>query len=291
MRYSVSPGMAAPLGATVMGDGVNFAVFSDHADAIHVCLFDQNGAETRVALPERVGGIWHGHIAGIGVGQHYGLRAEGPYRPDEGHRFNVNKLLIDPYARRLTAHPQWHDALYGYTRGDAAADCSFDNRDSAPFMPRCVVEDFAPEPVQHIRRHMADTVIYEGHVRGLTMRLPGVDAPGTFAATASAPVLDHLTRLGVTAIELLPIHAFINDRFLVDKGLTNYWGYQTIGFFAPDPRYLGTDGIAGVRTMVDRFHAAGIEVILDVVYNHSGEADELGPTLAFRGLDNASYYR
>ncbi len=292
MSYSVSAGMAAPLGATVMGDGVNFAVFSDNAEAIYVCLFDADGRETRVALPERVGGVWHGHIAGIGAGQHYGLRADGVYRPDEGHRFNVNKLLLDPYARRITGHPEWDDALYGFTVGSKTVDLSFDTRDSANLMPRCVVEDFAPPRAELIRRHMSDTIIYEGHVRGMTMLHPQIGmVRGTFSAVGSPPMLEHLTNLGITAIELLPVHAFINDRFLVDKGLTNYWGYQSIGFFAPDPRYLTESGIAGFRDMVDRFHAAGIEVILDVVYNHTGESDQTGPTLCFRGLDNASYYR
>ncbi len=291
MSHSVSAGMPTPMGATVMGDGVNFAVFSDHAEAIYVCLFDDDGHETRVALPEKVGGVWHGHIAGIGAGQRYGLRAEGAYRPDEGHRFNVNKLLLDPYARHITGHPEWDDALYGFTVGTKAGDLSFDTRDSANFMPRCVVTDFAPPRAEHIQRHLSDTVIYEGHVRGLTMRHPDIREGGTFAAVASDQLLEHLTRLGITAIELLPVHAFINDRFLVDKGLTNYWGYQTIGFFAPDPRYLSASGIAGFRGMVDRFHGAGIEVILDVVYNHTGESDHTGPTLCFRGLDNASYYR
>ena len=291
MSYAVSAGMAAPLGATLMGDGVNFAVFSAHADEIYVCLFDDTGRETRIPLPERSGGIWHGHIAGIGEGQLYGLRADGVYRPDEGHRFNVNKLLLDPYARRITGHPEWDDALYGYTVGSVARDLSFDTRDSANFMPRCVVEGFTAPPAPHLYRHMADTVIYEGHVRGLTMNHPRIGEGGRFDAVASEPMLEHLTKLGVTAIELLPVQAFINDRFLIDKGLTNYWGYQSIGFFTPDPRYLDASGIAGFRAMVDRFHGAGIEVILDVVYNHTGEGDETGPTLAFRGLDNASYYR
>jgi glycogen operon protein len=291
-RYSVQAGHAAPLGATPVEGGVNFAVFSANATQIDVCLFDETGAETRVPLPEREGDIWHGLIEGIGPGQTYGLRAHGPYRPDEGHRFNPNKLLIDPYARRLTGHPVWDDALMGFTVGSGAADLSFDTRDSVNMMPRSVVEDtdFGLAYVDHPRTALHDTVIYEAHVKGLTQRHPKVANPGTYAALASPAVLDHLTTLGVTAIELLPIHAFVNDRFLVDKGLTNYWGYQSIGFFAPDPRYLSGNRIAEVRTMVDTFHDAGIEVYLDVVYNHSGEGDHLGPTLAFRGLDNASYY-
>ncbi len=292
MMFEVSEGRAAPLGATITGDGVNFAVFSDSATQIFVCLFDADGRETRIPLPERKGGVWHGHIAGVSAGQAYGLRADGPYRPDEGHRFNINKLLLDPYARRLTGHPVWHDALYGYDSKAEAKDLSFDTRDSAPWMPRAIVEDFAPDEVtSRLETPPRETIIYEAHVKGLTAAHPNIDAPGTYLAAASDPILDHLNRLGVTAIELLPVHAFLNDRFLVDKGLTNYWGYQSIGFFAPEPRYMGQGGIAEFRAMVDRFHSAGIEVILDVVYNHTGEGDELGPTLMFRGLDNANYYR
>ncbi|NNF23222.1 MAG: glycogen debranching protein GlgX [Rhodobacteraceae bacterium] len=290
--YSFLPGQAAPIGATVMEGGTNFAVFSANASQIVLCLFDRDGAETQIPLPERDGDIWHGFVEGIGAGQKYGLRAHGPYRPDDGHRFNFNKLLLDPYAKRLTGHPEWDDALMGYTVGAGARDLSFDTRDSAKMMPRCVVEDLSfAGPPRPLRTPLTETVIYEAHVKGLTMRHPGVDAPGTYSALASEPILDHLTKLGVTAIELLPVHAFINDRFLVDKGLTNFWGYQSIGFFAPEPRYLSGQSIAEFRAMVDRFHAAGIEVILDVVYNHSGEGDETGPTLSFRGLDNANYYR
>ena len=292
MTHTITAGRPAPLGATVLGDGVNFAVFSDNATAMFLCLFDaETGAETRLALPERTGGVWHGHVAGIGAGQAYGFRAQGPYRPDEGHRFNIHKLLLDPYARRITGHPDWHDALYGYDVTSDSRDLSFDTRDSARWMPRCIVQDFALDVPERPEIPFADTVIYEAHVKGLTARHPDVATAGTFTAAASAPILDHLTELGVTAIEFLPIQAFINDRFLVDKGLTNYWGYQTIGFFAPDPRYLSDGRIAEVRAMVDAFHDAGIEVLLDVVYNHTGEGDQLGPTLCFRGLDNASYYR
>ena len=287
----ISAGRPAPLGATPMAGGGNFAVFSEHATRMTLCLFDDGGRETRIDLPERDGHIWHGHLDGVGAGQLYGYRAHGPYRPDEGHRFNPNKLLIDPYAKRLTAHPVWHDALMGYTVGSAAADLTFDTRDSARYMPKCVVEAPVFAAADRPATPLRETVVYEAHVRGLTRLLSSVADPGTFAALGSDAVLDHLTKLGITAIELLPIHAFLNDRFLVEKGLTNYWGYQTIGFFAPDPRYLGNGEIAEFRHMVDRLHGAGIEVILDVVYNHTGEGSELGPTLSFRGLDNASYYR
>jgi glycogen operon protein len=290
--FMVSAGAPSPLGATVTDDGVNFAVFSAHATRMTLCLFDADGRETRVDLPEREGDVWHGHLAGIRPGQLYGYRAHGPYRPDEGHRFNPYKLLLDPYARRIAGQIEWHDVLYGYTYGSASKDLAFDSRNSAAAMPRAVVEDTAfPLVTNRPRTPLTDTVIYEAHVKGLTQLHPEVRAKGTFSGLAEAPILDHLTRLGVTAIELLPVHAFLDDRFLVDKGLTNYWGYQSLGFFAPEPRYMPDGRIADFRHMVDRFHGAGIEVLLDVVYNHTGEGDELGPTLIFRGLDNRSYYR
>ena len=293
--YVMVEGRAAPLGATFDGEGVNFAVFSELASSIWVCLFSEDGTTeiARFALPERVGGVWHGYVAGLRPGQHYALRADGPYAPMQGHRFNVNKLLLDPYAKRLTGHPLWDDALMGYTVGHDHGDLSFDKRDSAPFMPRCVVEDpsFGWDDDRPPRTPLDDTIIYEAHVKGLTQTFPGAAHPGHFLALGSKPVLDHLTSLGITAIELLPIHAFLNDRFLVDKGLTNYWGYQTLGFFAPEPRYMGAGGIAEFQQTVARLHGAGIEVLLDVVYNHTGEGNETGPTLSFRGLDNRSYYR
>ena len=243
MRISVTAGRPSPLGATPDEGGVNFAVFSAHATRMTLCLFDEAGRETRIDLPEREGHIWHGHVAGIRTGQLYGFRAHGPFAPEEGHRFNPNKLLIDPYARRLTGHPIWHDALYGHMPGTPEADLAFDPRDSAPYMPRSVVtQPHFPHDPRHPRTELRETIIYEAHVKGLTQRHPDIARPGTFTAAASDPILDHLTRLGITAIEFLPIQAFLNDRFLVEKGLTNYWGYQTIGFFAPDPRYLtGTD--------------------------------------------------
>ena len=292
MRISVTAGRPSPLGATPDEGGVNFAVFSAHATRMTLCLFDEAGRETRIDLPEREGHIWHGHVAGIRTGQLYGFRAHGPFAPEEGHRFNPNKLLIDPYARRLTGHPIWHDALYGHTPGTPEADLAFDPRDSAPYMPRSVVtQPHFPHDPRHPRTDLRETIIYEAHLKGLTQRHPDIARPGTFTAAASDPILDHLTRLGITAIEFLPIQAFLNDRFLVEKGLTNYWGYQPIGFFAPDPRYLTGTDIHEVRHMVDRFHGAGIEVIMDVVYNHTGEGGVDGPTLCFRGLDNQSYYR
>ncbi|EEX15308.1 glycogen debranching enzyme GlgX [Citreicella sp. SE45] len=280
-------GRPSPLGATFDGDGVNFAVFSAHAEAVTLCLFDERGTETaRLPLPDRDGDIWYGRVPGLTPGQHYGLRAEGPFAPRDGHRFNPAKLLVDPYARRLSGHPLWHDSLYG---GAEAPD----PRDSARFMPKCVVEDTSYDWGHHEAPEtpLEQSILYEAHVKGLTRRFPGLDHPGQFLGIASDPVLEHLIKLGVTAIELLPVQAFLNDRFLVKKGLVNYWGYQTLGFFAPEPRYLSHGRLWEFQYMVARLHSVGIEVILDVVYNHSCEGDENGPTLAFRGLDNRSYYR
>ncbi|MCA8879375.1 MAG: glycogen debranching protein GlgX [Rhodobacteraceae bacterium] len=295
-KWAISAGRPGPIGATFDGDGVNFALFSENATRVVLCLFSRDGTtETqRLDLPERDGDVWHGHISGLRPGQLYGYRVEGPYEPLAGHRFNPNKLLIDPYAKRLTGHPVWDDALFGFDLSAAAErDLTFDTRDSARFMPKCVVEDTAFSWGSDARptTPIAETVIYEAHVKGMTALHPDLRHPGKFLGLAEDPILDHLVRLGITAVELLPVHAFLNDRFLVDKGLTNYWGYQSLGFFAPDPRYLSRGDIAEFQQMVARLHAAGIEVLLDVVYNHTGEGSELGPTLAFRGLDNASYYR
>ncbi|MEC3863016.1 glycogen debranching protein GlgX [Mesobacterium sp. TK19101] len=291
----MTEGRPHTLGATFDGEGVNFAVFSEHARRMTLCLFSPDGKQEthRIDLPERDGDVWHGYVAGLRPGQLYGLRADGPYAPHMGHRFNYHKLLIDPYAKRLTGHPQWHDALMGYTIGSPDADLSFDTRDSAPYMPRCVVEDpsFNWGRDTAPNTPIAQSVIYEAHVKGLTALRQGVPHRGTFLGLASDQMLDHMTRLGITALELLPVQAFLNDRFLVEKGLVNYWGYQTLGFFAPDPRYMAHAQLSEFQHMVARLHSAGIEVILDVVYNHTCEGSELGPTLAFRGLDNRSYYR
>ena len=290
---TMTAGQPAPLGATFDGAGVNFAVFSQHAERAVLCLFDERNRETRIDLPERDGHVWHGYVEGLRPGQRYGFRMHGPYRPHEGHRFNAHKLLIDPYAKRLTGRPAAHDALMGYKAGHPDADLSFDRRDSAQHMPKSVVVDpsFAWGDDRALRRPLSDTVIYEAHVKGMTAGRPDIAHPGTYLAMASDPVLEHLTRLGITAVELLPVHAFADDRFLTDKGLRNYWGYMSYGFFAPEPRYMQAGDIAEFQQMVARFHKAGIEVILDVVYNHTAEGNELGPTLSFRGLDNAAYYR
>ncbi|TNC48744.1 glycogen debranching protein GlgX [Rubellimicrobium rubrum] len=282
------------LGALFDGQGTNFALFSENATRVELCLFDDEGkTEThRLDLPAMEGGIWHGYLPGIGPGQVYGYRVHGPYAPAEGHRFNPHKLLLDPYARELRGEIVWDDALHGYDleQGDATPDL----RDSAPFMPKAVVvdPDFDWEADRALRTRWQDSFVYEAHVRGLTMRHPGVPQAdrGTFQGLAAPPVIDHLKALGVTAIELLPVHGFANDRFLVEKGLSNYWGYNTLSFFAPHARYLKSGTIREVKEAVRRFHAAGIEVILDVVFNHTCEGNEKGTTLSFRGIDNASYY-
>jgi glycogen operon protein len=293
----VLPGRPWPLGATLDGHGVNFAVFSAHATKIELCLFSDDGRREieRLALPERDGDIWHGAVPGLTPGTRYGFRAYGPYEPEAGHRFNPNKLLIDPYARMLDGRLRWSDAVMGYRIGSPRSDLSFDARDSAFAVPKSVVTDtsFHWDDDTPPRRPLRDSLIYEAHVKGLTMLKPSVPEAhrGSFLGLACDSVVDHLVRIGVTAIELLPIQAFVDDRFLVQKGLKNYWGYQTVGYFAPDPRYLAQGQLWEMQSTVRRLHSAGIEVILDVVYNHTGEGDELGPTLSFRGLDNASYYR
>jgi glycogen operon protein len=295
--HPTGPGRSWPLGATPDGDGVNFAVFSAHATGIDLCLFSDDGRRelARIPLRERDGGVWHIHVGGLMQGARYGYRAQGPYAPEEGHRFNPHKLLIDPYARGLDGRLRWSDALMGYKIGSPRGDLSFDTRDSAFAVPKSVVVDTAFSWSADVapRRAWTDTLIYEAHVKGLTQQAPGVPPGlrGTYLGLSCDAMIDHLLKLGVTAVELLPVQAFIDDRFLVSRGLRNYWGYQTIGFFAPDARYMTRDALWEFRAMVRRLHGAGIEVILDVVYNHTGEGDEFGPTLSFRGLDNRSYYR
>ncbi|MFC4171470.1 glycogen debranching protein GlgX [Microvirga sp. GCM10011540] len=293
----VDDGSPLPLGATWDGKGVNFSLFSAHATAVELCLYDPTGRHetARIQLPQRTDQIWHGYLEGIKPGQLYGYRVHGPYEPRHGHRFNPHKLLIDPYARQLHGRIRWHDALFGYRSGAHRSDLTPDRRDSAPMMPKCVVEDpFYPwGDDRPLRRPWTDTVIYEAHVKGLTALHPDIPEPvrGSYAALGHPAVVEHLVKLGVTAIELMPIHGFADDRFLVEKGLRNYWGYSTLAFFAPEPRYLGEDGILGFKSAIRTLHEAGIEVLLDVVYNHTAEGNHLGPTLSFRGIDNASYYK
>lgn len=295
--YPLSSGRPNPLGATFDGQGVNFAVFSAHAERVELCLFTDDGRKERARIPleERDGDVWHIYVTGITPGTKYGYRVHGPYEPEAGHRFNPNKLLIDPYAKRLWGKLKWSDALMGYRAGSPRGDLSFDTRDSAFAMPKSMVVDpsFNWGDDAPLRHKWRDTVVYEAHVKGLTARMPGVSpmTRGRFLGMSSEPVLEHLNKLGVTAVQVMPSHAFVDDHFLVEKGLKNYWGYNSIGFFAPEPRYMNEQGIWEFQTMVRRFHAAGIEVIMDVVYNHTAEGNRMGPTLSFRGFDNHSYYR
>jgi len=290
-------GDATQQGAIWDGLGVNFSLFSANATKVDLCLFDSTGTQEilRIELPEYTDEVWHGYLPDAGPGTVYAYRVHGPYEPEAGHRFNANKLVLDPYAKGHIGRLKWGPELFGYTLGAAGDDLAFDERDSAQLMPKCVVTDPAftwsrdRKPAVPWDR----TILYELHVKGFTKRNPIVPETlrGTFAGLAHQEVLEHIKSLGVTSVELLPIHSFVNDSLLLDKGLTNYWGYNTIGFFAADPRYFATGAITEFKQMVAHFHAAGLEVILDVVYNHTAEGNERGPTLSFRGIDNASYYR
>ena len=297
----VRPGLPYPLGATWDGSGVNFAIFSENATKVELCLFNSSFDKVdtvRLELPEQTHQVWHGYISDLWPGQLYGYRVHGPYDPIAGHRFNPHKLLLDPYAKAIGRCLTWHDSLFGYNVEDPKSDLSFDQRDSAPYATLGMVVDSAytwgddrpPLTPWH------KTVIYEMHVKGFTQRMPGVpeEHRGTYAGVGSNASIDYLKHLGVTAVELLPVHHFVSERDLVKRGLTNYWGYNTLAFFAPDPRYSSGDQPSRVvkefKWMVRRLHQAGIEVILDVVYNHTAEGNQAGPTLSFRGLDNAAYY-
>ena len=293
----VQSGEPHPLGATWDGEGVNFALFSAHAEMVELCLFDPSGRHElqRIELTARTDDVWHCYLPQARPGALYGYRVHGPYRPQDGHRFNAHKLLIDPHAKSLAGEIQWSDAHFGYRIGHDNQDLSFDRHDSARGMPKCRVIDGAYnwEGDRPPNVPWPDTVIYELHVKGFTMRHPEVppELRGSYAGLASAPAIEHLKRLGVTAVELMPVHAFAQDRHLVEKGLSNYWGYNSLAFLVPEPRYAATGHISEFKTMVKALHAAGIEVILDVVYNHTAEGNHLGPTLSLRGIDNASYYR
>jgi len=294
---TIQHGKPFPLGATPDSDGVNFSLFSANAERIELCLFDADGkAETqRLSLPAKTGDIWHGHVEGLQAGAKYGYRVHGPYEPENGHRFNPNKLLIDPYARELSGTLIDSDENLGYICGHPDADLSFDERDNAHNIPKCVVcsETSKRSSGVHTRLPIEDSIIYEAHIKGLTRRFPSMrkSRRGTYSALSSQRVIDYLKSLGITAIELLPVHAFIDDSFLQEKGLNNYWGYNSINFFTPEVRYALNNPREEFRNMVRRLHANGLEVILDVVYNHTAEGNELGPTLCYRGIDNASYYR
>jgi isoamylase len=296
-RSRVREGLPFPLGATWDGIGVNFALFSGHASKVELCLFDESGQKEleRIELPEYTDEVWHGYLPDARPGLTYGYRVHGPYQPAAGHRFNPNKLLLDPYAKQLVGGLKWDPALFGYTIGAADADLSFDPRDSARFVPKCRVIDPAFTWGRERRPEISweRTIVYEMHLRGYTKLHPAVPERhrGTFSGLLQREVVEYIRELGATAIELLPIHAFFDDSYLVDKGLRNYWGYNTIGFFAPQPRYLATPFVNEFKEMVAHLHDAGLELILDVVYNHTAEGNELGPTLSFKGIDNASYYR
>ena len=293
----VWPGKPYPLGAVWDGEGVNFAIFSEHAEKVDLCLFDKSGRRELhcVSLREQTDQVWHCYLPEARPGLLYGYRVHGPYDPANGLRFNHHKLLLDPYAKQIHGELKWSDSHFGYRVGHKQEDLSFDRRDSAPGMLKSVVVDpsftWGTDRPPRIPWHQS--VIYEMHVKGFTIRHPEVPPAlrGTYAGLATAPVIDHLTRLGITAVELMPVHCFIDDRQLVARGLRNYWGYNTIGFFAPEPRYSATGTLNEFKTMVKSLHSAGIEVILDVVYNHTAEGNQLGPTLSFRGIDNAVYYR
>jgi isoamylase len=295
-RIRVWPGEPFPLGATWNGKGVNFALFSENAERVELCLFDPSGQhETdRIELREYTNDVWHGYLPDVVPGQLYGYRVFGPYAPERGHRFNHHKLLIDPYARMLQGQFVWNDAMFGYDTASPDADLSFDARDSAPFVPKCRVVDpaFTWGDDRPPRRPWQDTVVYELHVRGFTMRRPDVPAPlrGTFAGLTTPAVIRYLRDLGVSAVELLPVQAFFDEPPLVKRGLRNFWGYNPIAFFVPESRFLAEQTLHEVRTAVHRLHEAGLEVILDLVFNHTAEGGPLGPTLSFRGIDNASYY-
>ncbi|HEY6556416.1 MAG TPA: glycogen debranching protein GlgX [Polyangiaceae bacterium] len=296
MKFEIWPGEPYPLGAYFDGSGTNFAVFSEAAEKVELCLFDEAGKETRVTLPEWLGNVWHGYMRGVGPGQRYGYRVHGPYDPAHGHRCNPHKLLLDPYARAIEGGVIWNEALFSYLLDDPNG--ARNDHDSATFMPKCVVvspyfdwrEDHRPRTPWH------KTVIYEAHVKGVTMRHPEIpeELRGRYLGLSHHAFVRHLKTLGVTALELMPVHQFVHDDHLMKLGLRNYWGYNSIGFFAPHNEYAS--GQSGVQVqefkqMVRALHEAGIEVILDVVYNHTAEGNHMGPTLSFRGLDNAAYYR
>jgi isoamylase len=291
------PGSPFPPGAAWDGGGTNFSLFSENADAVELCLFDDSGGEARVRLPETTAHRWHGYVPGIGPGQRYGYRVHGPWKPQGGLRFSPSKLLLDPYSLAIDGDVDWGPEVFAYRMGED--DLSFDDRDDAARMPKSVVVDgsFYWGDDAPLRTPWHDTVIYETHVKGFTITHEGIPEKirGTYAGLAHDAAVEHLHLLGVTAVELLPIHHFVHPRLLVEKGLRNYWGYDSIGYLAPYSGYSssGTRGeqVAEFKEMVKSLHEAGIEVILDVVYNHTAEGNHLGPTLSFKGVDNSVYYR
>ncbi len=296
MKHEQLRGTPQPLGANWDGHGVNFALFSAHATRVELCLFDAaTGREAERFELKLSGQVWHAYLPGCGPGARYAYRVDGPYEPQQGHRFNPNKLLLDPYARQISGNLSWDDSVYGFDFDDRGQDPGFDSSDSAEFVPRSVVVDdtFDWGDDRPPRVPWPCTVIYEAHVRGFTMLNLEIDEKqrGSFAGLAADSVIAYLRSLGITTLELMPVHAFVDDYFLVKKDLVNYWGYNSIGFFAVESRYLSSGDRNEFKAMVRRLHQADIEVILDVVYNHTAEGDHSGPTLGFRGIDNASYYR
>ncbi|MDY6824486.1 MAG: glycogen debranching protein GlgX [Thermodesulfobacteriota bacterium] len=293
----ILPGTSFPLGAVYDGAGTNFSIFSEIADRVELCLFDENAAETRVELPEVTGFCWHGYLPAIEPGQRYGYRVHGPWEPENGHRCNPAKLLLDPYAKALAGQVEWNEAVFPYPFAEGPDVQS--ETDSAPFVPKCVVQqphfDWTGDRRLHLPWH--ETIIYETHVKGFTMQHPDIpeELRGTYAGLASPPSIEYFQNLGVTAVELMPVHKFIHDNHLTDKGLSNYWGYNSICYFAPHDQYASERRPGGVvaefKQMVKAFHQAGIEVIIDVVYNHTAEGSHEGPMLCFKGIDNAYYYR
>ena len=302
MEFRVLPGEPFPLGATWDGNGVNFALYSENAESVELCLFNSTtgDGEQRIKVKEMTHHIWHCYLPGLKPGQLYGYRVHGPYDPPNGDRFNPNKLLLDPYAKAISGTIQWSDAMFGYEMGHKDQDLSFSTTDSAPNVPKSIVVDptFNWEDDKPLKIPYHRTIIYETHVKGFTKQHPDIpeNIRGTYAGLCHPVTIKYLQELGITAIELMPVHHFITDRYLHDKGLTNYWGYNSIGYFAPDARFCSGDPASGIQVnefkqMVKEFHRAGIEVILDVVYNHTGEGNHMGPTVCFRGVDNKSYYR
>lgn len=299
MKMTVRPGSPFPLGATADQEGVNFALYAENATAVELCLYTGSTETERIKIEDRTHHIWHVCIAGLKPGQYYGYRVYGPFDPSNGHRFNPNKLLLDPYAKAITSAVKWHDSMFGYVFGDPEEDLSYNDEDSGPYMPKSVVIDpaFDWENDQSPRIPYHKSIIYELHVKGFSKQNPAIpeELRGSYAALAHPASIDYFKKLGITAVELMPVQYFVSDRQLEESGKSNYWGYNTIGFFAPDNRYAanpkGGEEVNEFKNMVKELHKAGIEVILDVVYNHTGEGNQMGPVISFRGIDNASYYR
>jgi isoamylase len=295
----VWPGEPYPLGANFDGTGTNFSLFSEIAQRVELCLFDEDGTETRIDLPEHTALCWHGYVPNVRPGQRYGFRVHGPYDPNRGLRCNPAKLLLDPYAKAIEGNVRWNRAIFPYPLGDPDLDQAPDHTDSGPFVPKSIVIDpwFIWEDDRRLHVPWHETVIYEVHVKGFTHRHPSIppNLRGTYAGLATPEAIEHFKTLGITAIELLPVHQFVHDHLLVERGLPNYWGYNSIGYLAPHNEYSSSgqrgEQVQEFKRMVKTLHAAGIEIILDVVYNHTAEGNHLGAMLSFRGIDNAAYYR